>query len=178
MLNPYIRYIIKRRAKNDQRRPMLVHGNLLNSIAIVARKECDQFEYIQAYVKELRNRGIKTVDFYIEFPNQRLQGLYGASLKDFPFNTKSFTFFGGYKTPELTHSLSRDYDLLIDLSQGASLKCDLLISRIHAKWKAGRRYPERDILLDFMLEIHDNDMRNLIHHLNNYLTNFNNLNAA
>jgi hypothetical protein len=178
MFTPFIRYKLKRQAKNDQRRPILVHGNLLNSVAVVARKECAQFEFIAGYVKELRKRGVKTVDFYIEFPNQKIQDFYSASLKDFPFNPKSFTWMGGYKSPELEHSLSRDYDVLIDLSEGRSIACDLLISRIQAKWKAGRRFPDRDMLLDFMLEVHDDDMRNLIHHLNNYLTSFNNLNAA
>jgi len=147
-------------------------------MAIVACRDQVDFSIIEGYVKDMRQKGIKTVDFYIAFPNSKTQELYGATLKDFPFNPKSFGFFGAFKSPELEQINGKKYDVLVDLSDGATMECDLLVARIEAQWKAGKRIPEREHLLDFMIETNDADTRNFIHNLTKYLTGFNTLNAA
>jgi hypothetical protein len=171
-------FIIKRLLKKQNRTPSLVHGNVLKSVAVVADKSSDQFAIAQGYVNQLRQNGIKTVDFYILFPNQKIQDLYHTKLKDYPFNPKSFGFFGQFNTPELQGIADRKYDVLIDLSEGEDVHCELIIASIDAKWKAGRSTKHKEPLLDFMIDMKDKDLRNLIHHLDKYLMNFNKLNAA
>lgn len=178
MLNLIAPYIIKRLLAKQDRKPSLVHGDIIKSIAIVSNRSSDQFSVAEGYVKQLRQKGIKTVDFYLLFPNQKIQDLYDSKLKDFPFNPKSFGFFGNFKTPELQHSKELEYDLLIDLSDPDVLECELLVASINAKWKAGKGYKSKYQLLDFMIETKDKDMRSLIHHLDSYLMNFNKLNAV
>ncbi len=178
MLNLIAPLIIKRLLAKQNRKPSLVHGDSIRSIAVIANKESDQFADTENYVKQLRHRGIKTVDYYIFFPNQKTQDLNAAKSKDFPFNPKSLGLFGNFKTIELNHSKEVKYDVLIDLSEPNVLECQLLVASIDAKWKAGKGSKSKYRLLDFMIEIKDNDMRSLIHHLNGYLMNFNKINAA
>lgn len=151
---------------------------MINEVIVVSQYGIDQFDEVRAYVKDLRKRGVKTVDFYIVFPNQKqLEGFQGA-LKDTLVGPKDIGFFGQFKKEELKQLKTHAYDLLIDLTRGQSLVGDLLIAQSSAKWKAGPRIQGRDLLLDFMIESKSDDLRNLCHHLDQYLWNFNNLNAA
>jgi hypothetical protein len=178
MLNLIAPFIIKRLLAKQNRKPSLVHGDSIRSIAVIANKESGQYHVTENYVKQLRHRGIKTVDYYVFFPNQKIQDLNAAKLKCFPFNPKSLGLFGNFKTPELDHYKEVEYDVLIDLSEPDVLECELLVASIDAKWKAGKGSKSKYRLLDFMIETKDNDMRSLIHHLDSYLMNFNKMNAA
>ena len=178
MFNFIAPFIINRLLAKQNRLPSIVHGDLVKSIAVVANKSSDQYSIAENYVKQLRQRGIKTVDFYVLFPNQKIQDLNAQKLKDYPFNPKSIGFFGNFKSPELQHINESEYDLLIDLSEPQVLECELVVASINAKWKAGKGYKNKYRLLDFMIETKDNDMRSLIHHLDGYLMNFNKMNAA
>lgn len=178
MLNLIAPFIIKRLLAKQNRKPSLVHSDLIKSIAVVANKSSEQYSVAEDYVKQLRHRGIKTVDFYSLFPNQKIQEAHASKLKDFPFNPKSIGLFGNFKSPELQHSKEIEYDVLMDLSDSNVLECELLVASIRAKWKAGKSMKSKYNLLDFMIESKDNDMRSLVHHLDGYLMNFNKMNAA
>jgi triacylglycerol esterase/lipase EstA (alpha/beta hydrolase family) len=178
MIRPIVNYLIRRHQAKTIHEPSVVHGNLIDSMAIVACRDQPDFQIIEDYVKDMRRKGIKTVDFYVAFPNPKTQALHTASLKDFPFNPKSIGFFGAFKSPELEQISGKEYDVLVDLSDGVSMECDLVVARINAKWKAGKRISSREHLLDFMIDTNDSDTRNFIHNLSKYLTGFNNLNAA
>ena len=158
----------------------MVQGDHLSKIAVIAVFErSDRFSYIQKYVKELRQRGIRTVDFFIYFGNKKDFEQYQGSLKDFPFSEKGFNLFGKFIAAELQHARKETYDVVIDLSEGKSFACDVLLTKMKGRWKAGRSSSDRRFLLDFMIDMkEDQDIRNFIHHLDQYLTNFNRQNAA
>ena len=138
----------------------------------------EQFGAVYEYVKTLRKRGVKTVDFYIHFTNKKHFEAFQGSVKDVPIGPKDVGFFGQFKNPELSKVKEKSYDVFIDLSNGKSLVCDLLLAQSVAKWKAGRQLAGREHLLDFMIAVKEDDIRNVIHYLDQYLWNFNNLNAA
>jgi hypothetical protein len=74
----------------------------------------------------------------------------------------------------LKDKLSQEYDLLIDLTEGASLAADVVIAKTNAKWKAGRANDERSFLLDFMIQQpKEKGLKSLIHYLDDYLMKFN-----
>ena len=178
MIGFIAKFLTKRALDKQNRNPTVVHGNLLRSVAIIANQSHPQFQVIRSYVKDLRQRGIQTVDFYILFPNEKVQELTATTLKDFPFNPKSFGFFGQFKTPEIQRVMDVEYDLLLDLSEPGIRECELIVANINAKWKAGKESPEKSPFLDFMIDLKSNDTKALVHHLDNYLMNFNTQNAA
>ena len=180
MLKPLARYLLKQHLKNHPRRPSLVHGDLIDSMAVVGMADDDQsFGVVSEYVKELRRRGIKTVDFYVGFKSKKLFEDYKGSLKDHPFHSSSFSWMGNIDSTDLDSLESTAYDILIDLSQGSVMEADVILAKSKAKWKAGSKNSDRAFLLDFMIDMkEDGDIRNLIHHLDKYLMNFNKMNAA
>jgi len=171
---------MKRRARESARRPSTVHGDMIMSMAVVTvYSQDDTFRYIESFVKDLRKRGIKTVDFYIYFDSKKTFEMYQGTLKDFPFSRKGFDWKGKFLSRELKHALEMDYDVLLDLTRGGTVPTDLLISKTQAKWKAGERINGREYLLDFMIDLKGGgDTRNLMHHLDTYISNFNLHSAA
>jgi len=169
---------MKKSATGQERTPSLVHADLVHKVAVVAVHERGCYEHADEYVQQLRHRGIKTVDFYVAFPGKRTQSLYISKRKNFLFNPRSFNWIGKLRDPELEKGISREYDILIDLSLGRSFAADVLISKMKAKWKAGQKDTSRQYLLDFMIHSDGKDVRYLIHHLDRYLMNFNKSNAA
>lgn len=181
MFKPLAKYFLKQHLRKNVRKPSLVHGDLIGSIAVVGLYDMERegFNVINGYVKELRQRGIKTVDFYVGFKAKKELELYQGSLKDHPFHRSSFSWLGKVSSSDLDSVESKSYDLLIDLSGGEMFEADMLVGKIKAKWKAGAKSDIRAYLLDFMIDMKaDKDVRNLIHHLDNYLMNFNKMNAA
>jgi hypothetical protein len=178
MFKPIAKYLLQQQVAKDNRLPSLVHGDLLKSIAVIAEAGEAQFPIVQAYVNELRLRGIKTVDFFVCFPNQKSQDTHPMGVADYGFNRTSFNFLGKIKSQDILRLCKDKYEVLIDLTTGESLESDIVIANLKAKWKAGRMSPKRQYLLDFMINTSTNDMRNLVHHLNSYLTKFNSSNAA
>ena len=181
MFKPLAKYFLKQHLRNHPRKPSLVHGDLVDSMAIVGIFDQDDkgFDIIQGYVKELRRRGIKTVDFYVGFKSKKLFKEYKGSLKDHPFHSSSFSWLGKIDSPELDSLETKTYDVLVDLSEGSMFEADVIVAKSKAKWKAGAKNNERAFLLDFMIDMkEDRDIRNLIHHLDKYLMNFNKMNAA
>ena len=68
MFKPIVKYLLRKRAKESDRTSSLVHGDLIMKIAVVAHYSDDEsFSHIVSYVKELRKRGKKVVDFYVFF---------------------------------------------------------------------------------------------------------------
>ena len=180
MIRPIVQFLIKRKAREDARIPSKVQGNLIMRVAVVAiGDDLEQFAHVTSYVKELRNRGLKTVDLYPFFHNKKRFEAFQGGLKDFPFTRKDFNLMGKFKSDMLRHSVGVSYDVLIDLTRGKAFPCDVLISKIEARWKAGEYDADREHLLDLMLDVKQNpDIRQLIHHLDHYLKNFNKSNAA
>lgn len=149
-------------------------------IAVVAHYTDDaSFSHVVSYVTELRKRGKKVVDFYIFFPSKKLKEAYESKEKGIQFSNSDFNLFGKIKSEGLLKALSKEYEVLIDLSLGKSLACDVLVSKLTATWKAGLHNEDRSYLLDFMIDMKDQkDIRKLIHHLDHYITQFNNTKAA
>lgn len=173
MIKPLVRFLLKKSVSNTKRTPSMVQADLINKVAVVGLYEPGSFEFAEQYVQELRHRGIKTVDFYVAFKSKKAQAAYALSRKAFLFNPRSFNWMGKLIDQELHKGISRKYDMLIDLSMGRSLIADLVISMTDAKWKAGKKGASREYLLDFMINTADRDLRNLVHHLDHYLMNFN-----
>lgn len=173
MLKPFVKKWLLTSKSKDSRVPVAVHGDVLTNVAVVAMHNADDFAHSMRYVKELRAQGIKTVDFYIGFSNERNRAAYTPTLKDFPFSPKSFAWNGAFVSPELKQSKTKTYDLVIDLSQGMLFEADVLVFKLKSKWKAGRFSLKRKYLFDFMIESQDEDLRNFIHHMNEYIMKFN-----
>ncbi len=180
MIKPIVDFLIRRKARDDKRLPSIVHGDLIMHVAVVASAANEQdFRYVQTYVKELRGRGLRSVDFYISFPNKKNLEAFEPARHDFPFTRKDFNLLGKYRGEVLKQSVGKEYDVLIDLTRGRSFAADVLIAKTQARWKAGAMDESRSHLLDFMIDMKaDQDVRKLIHHLDHYLTNFNKSNAA
>jgi hypothetical protein len=168
-----VRNLLKRRSAAERRQAVKVYADSVNRIAVVGCQFSEEFANIRSFVKELRARGYRQVDFYIAFKSQKVESAYHASLKDFPFNPSSFMWNGKFVTPELKQALNQEYDLLIDMSDGAMLEADVVIARIKAQWKGGRRQNRREYLFDFMLDTDSTDMVTFAHQMDNYLLNFN-----
>lgn len=171
---------MKRSLKDEQKSPSLVKGDHLRDIAIVAVYEnSESFAHIESYIKEWRKRGMRSADLFLYFSSKKLMEQYQGSLKDVPFSSKSFSFAGKAVSSELTTALKKEYDVAIDLSRGGSFACDVVLSKIKAKWKAGEQSEDRAYLLDLMIDVKkDPDVRKLIHHLDHYLFHLNTSNAA
>lgn len=178
MIKSIVRYLMKKRAQRDSRRPAMVRGDVLSSVAVIASHQPQSFDVARAYVRELAQRGIPQVDFYIHFKQNKAKAAFEPAGHEYPFSPKSFNPFGKFKASELSQGVGKEYDLLIDLTDGSSLAADVVISKLNSKWKAGRRTGGRDYLFDFMINSKDGDLRNLCHHINEYVLNFNKLNAA
>lgn len=180
MFKPIVKYLLRKRAKESDRTSSLVHGDLIMKIAVVAHYSDDEsFSHIVSYVKELRKRGKKVVDFYVFFSSKKLMENYESAERTIQFSGADFNLFGKVTSPNLVGALRKEYEVLIDLSLGNSLACDVLVSKLSATWKAGAHDLERSYLLDFMIDMKDEqDIRKLIHHLDHYITQFNNTKAA
>ena len=180
MLKPIVKYILQKRSKENDRPSRLVHGDLIMRIAVVACFTNDaSFSHVVSYVKELRGRGKKVVDFYIYFPSKKMKEAYDSNARAVLFTQTDFNIFGKVRSEELLKGLSKDYEVLVDLSLGESLACDVIVSKLTATWKAGLHDEKRSYLLDFMIDMKDQrDMSKLIHHLDHYITQFNNTKAA
>ena len=97
MFKPLVRYFINRKLKADDRRPSMVHGDLIMHAAVVAiYDEKEGFDHVYRYVKELRQRGLKTVDLYIYFPQKKAMQHFQGGMKDFLFDDSHFTLTGKY----------------------------------------------------------------------------------
>ena len=158
----------------------MVKGDHLRDIAIIAvYEDSSTFAHIENYVKEWRKRGMRSADLFLYFGNKKEMEEYQGSLKDVPFGKKSFTIAGKAKAPELVSVLKGEYDVAIDLSRGRAFACDVVLGKVHAKWKAGEQSDDRAYLLDLMIDVkNDPDVRKLIHHLDHYLFHLNTSNAA
>jgi hypothetical protein len=180
VIKPIVNFLIQRKAREDNRLPSIVHGDLIMHVAVVASAlDPTAFGQAKAYVKELRGRGLRTVDFYIHFPNKKALEGFQANRNEFPFIKRDFNWLGKYRGETLKQSVGKEYDVLIDLTRGRSFAADVFIAKTKARWKAGEMDEDRAHLLDFMIDVkHDPDLRKLIHHLDHYLTNFNKSNAA
>lgn len=178
MIASIVRYLLKKRAERDERAPSRVRGNVLSSVAVVSEANQPGFEVAKQYARELSTRGIREVDFYCFIRGAKAFKGYEAGTLEIPFGTKSFNVFGKMTAPELLTGMKKEYDLLVDLTPKSTLPTDIVISKVHAKWKAGRREAGREYLFDFMIDSPDSDLKHLCHHINEYLLNFNKLNAA
>jgi len=180
MIKPLARYFMKRAIKDSDRSPSLVQGAHIRDVAIVAvYQPGESFSHINTYVKEWRKRGMRSVDLFLYFTNKKSLDAYQGFPKDIPFMRKDFNFAGKAVSDELVSGLKKEYDVLIDLSRGAAFPCDVVISKINAKWKAGEQHDDRSYLLDLMIDLKgDPDVRKLIHHMDHYLVNLNTSNAA
>lgn len=177
MFTPFVKYMMKR-GLNDQRSPSRINSDGLQSVAIIASANPDQhLRKAQQFHKELKGRGIRNVDLYVAFDSKK--AIESANLSQgFPFSKKSFNWFGKFTDVELKKRISSDYNLLIDLSEGKYFCADLLIAKTNASWKAGRKMPGREYLLDFMIDAKDKDLATLIHQIEHYLQIFNKPHAA
>lgn len=180
MLKAVVNYFIKRKAKEDDRSPSKLHGNLIMKVAVVSVfAEGANYALVSKYVSELRNRGMKTVDHYLFFPKKKALEQFNPATHQLPFTNNDFSWLGKFKSDALKQGVQKEYDLVIDLSRGAFFACDVVIAKLHSQWKAGEHNLERAHLLDFMIDLKgDPDMQKLIHHLDHYISNFNKLNAA
>ena len=180
MLKPIVKYLLRKRSKENDRPSRLVHGDLIMKIAVVAVYSNDaSFSHILSYVNDLKKRGLKVVDFYVFFPSKKLKASYQSTTKEVPFSSADFNVFGKITSESMLKALTKEYEVLIDLSLGKSLACDVLISKLDATWKAGLHDEERAYLLDFMIDMkNERDIRKLIHHLDHYITQFNTTKAA
>lgn len=180
MIKPIVKYLLRKKSKESDRNSSLVHGNLIMNVAVVANyDDGDSFKHVLNYVRELRERGIKVVDFYVYFPTKKSLEAYTSKENAVHFTKSSFNPFGKIINSELAKSLRKDYEVLIDLSLGKTMACDVLVSKLNAKWKAGSHSEERTYLLDFMIDLKDEkDIQKLIHHIDQYIFNFNNTKAA
>lgn len=143
-----------------------------SKIAVVALHLPEEFSESLAFVKMLRHRGHRQVDFFIGFQSKNLMSLYAPTLKDFPFCPTDFAWNGRFLSPELQHALSQDYDLLIDLSHGQSAQADAVIAKTRARWKAGHDNG-RNHLFDFMISGQCTH-KELIAHITTYFLTLNN----
>lgn len=180
MITPIVKYILKKRSKESDRLSSLVHGDLIMKMAVVAVfSEDESFFHMQSYVNELRKRGLKEVDFYVYFSSKKLLQKSQPNKKNIVFSNADLNLLGKYKSESLIESLKKNYDVLMDLTRGKALACDVLVSKLKASWKTGAYDADRTYLLDFMIDVKDEkDVRKLIHHLDYYITNFNKSKAA
>jgi hypothetical protein len=171
---------MKRAVKESDRAPSLVRGDLIQNVAIVAiYHENQRFSWIKNYVEDWRKRGMRSVDFFLYFPQKKQWETFAGRTMDVPFTSRHFNWIGKAVQPELVAALKKEYDVMIDLTRGESFACDVVLSKANAKWKTGEPSDERSFLLDFMIDVKDDpDIRNLMHHIDHYLTQLNKPNAA
>lgn len=151
----------------------------MHAAVVAIYQDNENFSHIKSYVKELKHRGLKTVDLYIFFPSKKQLESYHPAKHEYPFRSGDFNWIGKYKGDALKQSVAKNYDVLIDLSRGGEFACDVFIAKSKATWKVGEFDNNRVFLLDFMIDVkQESDIRNLTHHINEYLLNFNKSNAA
>jgi hypothetical protein len=180
MIAPIVNYLLRKRVNALDRQPSLVRGEHIMHVAIVAVfQQGDHFSWVEKYVKEWRKRGRRTVDLYLYFPHKKQMAHYHGGMKDMLFSSAQFNLLGKITDQKLLNSLQMEYDVLIDLSRGAHLSCDVLIAKSKAKWKAGEHSAKRAYLLDLMINTKgEHDIRNVIRHLDHYILNINTTQAA
>jgi hypothetical protein len=166
---------MKKSLAESDRKIALVRGKNVQRMAVFSSfEEPEIYKQALQYVFDLKKRGIKTVDFYLAFENKKSQDAFESKKQEICFSPADFNLVGKYKNQELKDKLSQEYDLLIDLTEGASLAADVVIAKTNAKWKAGRANDERSFLLDFMIQQpKEKGLKSLIHYLDDYLMKFN-----
>lgn len=172
--------MIKRKMQRDNRSPSVVHGDQIMHVAVLGVFTNElHFQQMAGYVKMLRKRGLTTADFYIFFKKKNQMLSLEASKQDFAFRTADFNWVGKLTNEALRNAITKQYDVVIDLSRGKAVACDALLAKMKAKWKAGEYDPAREHLLDFMIDVkQDPDVKKLIQSLDQYLISFNKSNAA
>lgn len=171
---------MKKSLTDSSRQAGIVRGNHIQSVAVIGYFGNTQlFAEASMYVGQLRARGIKKVDFYIAFKSKKNKESYTSKLNEICFAPADFNFMGKYKSAELLQANKIQYDVLIDLSEGQSLAADVVITKTHASWKAGRSSAERALLFDFMLEQPaGSSLKEFIQNIERYFLKFNSSNAA
>lgn len=167
-----------KRALNDDRQPSRLYGAHLQSFAIVACAQPeDHIRTAKKLRKDLREQGMKKVDIYLYHTSKKTIEESDQKV-GFSFYNGSFNWIGRLKDQELATALKTEYQVVMDLSEGHSFAADVLISKLKATWKVGRFIPEREYLLDLMISPKDNDLPNLVHHMDHYLKTLNKPTAA
>lgn len=180
MFKPLVNFLLRKKLSDSERAPSMVSGRHVMHVAVVAcRHDEKAYAGARAFVNELRKRGLRTVDFFIAFPSKKSMQNFEASANDVAFRSSDFNWIGKVLSDKLKLCLKKDYEVLIDLSRGNSFAADVLISKLSAKWKAGEFNEKRAHLLDLMIDVKaDKDITKLIHHIDHYILNLNNSNAA
>lgn len=180
MFAPLVKYFMKKSLAESTRQTAIVRANNIQSIAVIGFFGNTQlFAEASTYVSQLRSKGIKKVDFYIAFKSKKNKEGYAAKPNEICFTPADFTLVGKYNSPELSEANKRQYDVLIDLTEGQSLAADVVIAKTHASWKAGRSSQERAMLFDFMLEQPEGKgLKDFIQNIDRYFLKLNSSNAA
>lgn len=172
---PFItKYQIRKNLRARSASSQIIHGDLINSVAVFACLDSKHYKAAKSYAKQLRERGIRVVDLFVFVPNKKALESFQATLKDFPFCPSDFSFFGGFLSPELEHSLTSQYEVALDLTNGESLFADLVMSRVDAQLRAGFKRKDRLNFLDFMIDTNQSNFNDALSHLDKYLFHLNN----
>ena len=178
MFNFVLKYLVNRNIKRDERKPAMLFGNSIERVIVLSNYSSEGFQAVTQYVRELRERGIKHVDFLIEFDSKKSMEANSSNLKGVAFCSKDIGVFGSIKNPDLQSCLNNAYEIVLDLTDGTCVHSDYILTSLNATWRVGLKRRGRSKFLDLIIDGDSKQLKNSIEHLNSYLFNLNNLSAA
>ncbi|GAB4385281.1 MAG: hypothetical protein Kow0075_17070 [Salibacteraceae bacterium] len=174
IFKPLVRYFLRRNARNRNRKSAAIVPARSQRVVVIGRQHDHGFKYVLDYVNTLRNRGYREVNFFVLFKSEksRRNSAFDKSYI-FTMSPASFGFLGKIKSATPAAVLSSTYDFLIDLTATDDLLGEILVGKVDATWKVGRRNSSYHYAFDLMIDWPTDPMDQFIHHLDNYLMKLN-----
>ncbi len=166
-------WLLDRKASKIKREAKFINLSEAKDIAIIANIDgIEKYKAVSEFIKWLRDKG-KDVFVVAFVKNDEFKEFFKGEKSILFFSKKNITWYGKPRNIKYSEFISKEFDILIDLSLNQIITFHYLVAMSKAKLKVGK-YGERFDYYDFVIDIGDkNDLSFFISQIKHYLCELN-----
>jgi len=166
-------WLLNRKASKIKRNVKFVNLYEAKEIALIVNIESiDDYKVVSDFIKWLRSNGKQV--FVIAFvKNFEFKEFFKGEKSILFFSKKNITSYGKPKNIKYNNFITKEFDILIDLTLNQFISFHYLVVMSKAKLKVGK-YGERYNYYDFVIDLKEKkDLQFLINQIKHYLCEIN-----
>ncbi len=168
-------WMLKRDYRKHKRKKQGKNLQEANKVAVLFQaKDEETYKTVRKYVRFLKEEGIKKV-LVLGFIDGKENPFFLPSKLEFDyFNRKDLNLYKLPRSVVVSNFIAEEYDILIDLTDGAQLALTYVLALSKARLKVGRHLQAHQEYLDLMIQLPASaDLNDFLPHINPYLKIFN-----
>ncbi len=166
-------YFLRKEFTNKRGKPLARNMGETMKMALIYEAEDEAtFDQVRNYVKYIKEEhGVREVKALGFVDSKHMPDHLYPRLEFEQFTRKDLTWYRKPKGVAINNFVEREYDVLVDLSDGSCLPLQFVLAMSRARFRVGRRTQGHEEGYDMMMEVSpETDLEKYIEYVDHYLT--------